>query len=723
MMIDGTYGETWVIVTSRRLLVYSPELRNGHRLLRVPLRQIHSVAQREYMGNGIIELLTPERAIEAARYSRSLSERMTDVVERIQQLAEAAHPEQKTIEFPDEWEQDSRAARVEVPGGRRRCKKCGRVLAHRKGDLCEACIEKRKLIYRLFTYLRPHWKLAVTGLSMTLVMTGIQLIPTYMTKFLIDNVIMKRNFVLLNVIMLIIIGVRVLSAGLAGIRTIIMTLLGQRIVLDLRLRVYRQLQYQSLSFYDKKRTGDLMTRVTRDTDRLREFITGGFEEMLVDILTMVWIGVLLFIENWQLALLALLPVPVIAIGTAVFNHIIHLMYHKVYRRGAAITSLLADAIPGVRVNKAFAQESREVEKFSRHNVEFFDEALKTAEVRAAFFPAMGLVSSISVILIWWLGAWMVMAPGYRLSLGGLMVFVRFMTRFYSPIQRLSQLNDRFMRAATAAERVFEVLDADQDVVSGPEVLSRKDIKGRIEFRDVTFGYEPSQEVLKNINLSIEPGEMIGLVGRSGVGKTTLVHLVCRFYDVTAGQILIDGRDVREYDLRSYRECIGVVLQDPFLFHGTIAENISYSRPGASPEEIIAAAVAANAHDFIMTFPDGYDTEAGERGHRLSGGEKQRISIARAILNNPQILILDEATASVDTETEVLIQTALARLIKGRTTFAIAHRLSTLRNADRIVVLEKGEIAECGTHDELVALGGTYGYLVNVQTELSKIRAV
>jgi ATP-binding cassette subfamily B protein len=409
------------------------------------------------------------------------------------------------------------------------------------------------------------------------------------------------------------------------------------------------------------------------------------------------------------------------VGSIIFGKKVHLVYHKVWRRMAGISAILADTIPGVRVVKAFTAERREVDRFKEENQEYFRFSMQEAKLSTIYYPIMGFATFAGGIIIRWFGGRDII--GGDMTLGQLMVFMGYMMRFYGPIRSLTRLNHMLQSAASAAERVFEILDAQPEIDDKEDAIDIPPIRGDIKFDNVVFSYDDEKNALDGISFEVEAGQMIGLSGPSGAGKTTLINLLGRFYDATEGSISIDGHDVRDVTMKSLREQVGIVLQDPFLFHGTIAENIAYSNPGVSRAEVIAAAKAANAHDFIMKFPDGYDTMVGERGGRLSGGEKQRISIARAILKNPRILILDEATSSVDTETESQIQAAIERLVEGRTTFAIAHRLSTLRKADKLVILDKGEIVELGSHEELMKNDGLYKRLVDMQSELSSIKAV
>jgi len=525
----------------------------------------------------------------------------------------------------------------------------------------------------------------------------------------------------LNIFVLAIIGLHVLSTCMGTARTYMMRWLGNKIIYDLRTSAYDHLQRLSLSFYNKKETGRLMSRISYDTERLQDFIVRGLQDFIRDILMMVGMCVILFVINWRLAALTLFPIPILTFGSYIFGKKMHLVYHKVYRRMAGLSAILADTIPGVRVVKAFAAEDREVDRFNDKSGEYFSISMRAAKLSTIYFPIMGFATFTGGVIVRWFGGRDIVSG--NMTLGGLMLFMGYMFRFYGPIHGLTRLNHMLQRAASAAERVFEIMDAQPEVDDKKDAIELPTIQGNIKFDNVFFSYDDEKNALDGISFEIKAGEMIGLSGPSGAGKTTLINLLGRFYDVTEGSISVDGHDVRDVTMKSLRNQIGVVLQDPFLFHGSVAENIAYSNPGVSRADIVAAAKAANAHDFIVNFADGYDTMVGERGTGLSGGEKQRISIARAILKDPRILILDEATSSVDTETESLIQAALERLVEGRTTFAIAHRLSTLRKADKLIILDKGELTEMGTHTELMKNNGLYKRLVDLQSELSSIKAV
>jgi ATP-binding cassette subfamily B protein len=534
----------------------------------------------------------------------------------------------------------------------------------------------------------------------------------------VSYVLLLTTFVICHVIM----GV---------FRERMMSLLASRMGRDVRDRLYAHLHKLSLSFFSRKPTGTLVARVTSDSDRIFDFVAFTILQAIIAFLTIGGVGVAMALMNWKLACVVLLPIPAMLAMTVFFHRHLHRGFQRLWHRWSQMTAVVADSLPGVRVIKAFSQERREVQRFGESNWSYYGGEVDMISLWTIFGPVMQFCTQVGVLLVWIVGGWWAvkdaqagrMGPG-TMTAGTLMAYMGYMGMFYRPIHMVAHMDRMFNRAATSVQRIFEVLDTEPAIFSKSSAVPVQAIRGEIELRNVSFSYDGVRKVLRGISLKIAPGEMVGLAGPSGGGKTTMVNLICRFYDVLEGQILIDGVDLRDYDIEQLRHHIGVVLQEPFLFHGTVAANIAYGNPTATLDDIITAAKAANAHDFIVGFPDGYDTLVGERGHTLSGGERQRISIARAILNNPTILILDEATSSVDTETEKLIQEALDHLIANRTTIAIAHRLSTLRKADRLVILDKGEIVEQGSHEELLTKpDGVYAKLVRMQTEMQSIIAI
>jgi ATP-binding cassette subfamily B protein len=572
-------------------------------------------------------------------------------------------------------------------------------------------------LFRLWRFAQPYQGQLFLGFFLTICATAAAMVPPYLTMPLMDEVLIpyqngapidfgKAAFYLSGLV-----ASAFLAWGLGWTKTYILALVSERIGADLRTSTYEHLLKLSLQYFGGKRTGDLMARIGNETDRICVFLSLHLLDFATDVLMISMTAAILISINPTLALVTLLPLPFIAwLIHSVRDRLRH-GFEKIDRIWSEVTNVLADTIPGIRVVKAFAQEKREVDRFrntNRNNLLVND---KVNRIWSLFSPTVTLMTEMGLLVVWGCGIWLISKN--EITVGVLTAFLAYIGRFYTRLDSMSRIVSVTQKAAAGAKRIFEILDHVSSVPEpdNPEPLPQ--VSGSIELRNVGFRYG-SRAVVRDLNLSIKPGEMIGLVGHSGSGKSTLVNLICRFYDVSEGSIMLDGRDIRSISLADFRRNFGLVLQEPFLFFGTIAENIAYGRPDATHEQIVAAARAAHAHDFILRLPLGYDSLVGERGQSLSGGERQRISIARALLIDPKILVLDEATSSVDTTTEKEIQKALDNLTKGRTTIAIAHRLSTLRKADRLVVLDRGAVVEEGDHDTLMAAQGAYHTLYQAQ---------
>jgi ATP-binding cassette subfamily B protein len=583
------------------------------------------------------------------------------------------------------------------------------------------------VIRRLLGYLGPYRRQLIVGMAAATAITVVSLVPPYLAGYLIDRVVRPAQDGTLSLaragaIAWLAVGamalVYVVRQGAAVVRLRLMSILGEWVARDLRDELYEHLQRLSLSFFSRKRTGSLITRVSADTDRLWDFLAFGVVDVSLSLVMLAGLGAVLLTLDWRLGLVMTLPVPVFCWLIYRHGEAINHLFIRAWRKWSRVSDVLSDTIPGIRVVKAFNQEEREIRRFGERNEDVTAEFNRIHRMWTTFWPLLMLAVHGTTVVVWAFAMPRLLGGGAALAAGTFVSFLLYTTMFIAPIEVIGQIARTMNRATTSAHRVFEVLDTEPEVRDVPEPVRLEPVQGRVTFEHVTFGYDGVRQVLRGVSFDVAPGELIGLVGPSGGGKTTIVNLIARFYDVTGGAVRIDGVDVRQLEAGHYRRQIGMVLQDPYLFHGTVLENIRYGLPEASLEEAVAAAKAANAHDFICKLQHGYDTVVGERGQTLSGGERQRVSIARAILHDPRILILDEATSSVDTETEREIQQALERLIAGRTVFAIAHRLSTLRKASRLFVIEDGRLTESGTHAELVAnVRGTYRRLYELQLQL------
>lgn len=600
------------------------------------------------------------------------------------------------------------------------CPKCGSPLPPGSHQ-CLHCMKKARTLLRLVQFTGPYKKLIFGASVLSILCEVFYIILPYLQRVVIDDFITPKRqdwgtfwlIIAANVVICLLLWLCDYLGGRLSVRA------ATGVARDLRGKVFSKIQAMSMQALSRRTAGELINRVTGDTRKLEGFIVDYGKDAIVYSCSSVILIVLLLVVNWKLAILALLPIPIVFYVVLKLNRSIHRRYHKVWPKWDESNAVLHDVLSGINVIKTFGTEERETRRYAKASLEMNNRMMRADVYWFEVFPFIQFFITIGEFLVLLVGGYMVLDGS--LQLGELVQFTVYIGYLYVPMRWWTRLPKMIADASISAGKVFDVLDekAEMEAVDAVEV---PDIKGSVEFKDVTFGYKVYNPVLKHVSFQIQPGEMIGIVGHSGAGKTTLINILMRLYDPAEGQILIDGVDLRRMDPTAYRNRVGVVLQENFLFAGTIYQNIAFSKPDATMMEVVAAAKVGGAHDFIVKLPDGYNTRVGDKGYTLSGGERQRIAIARAVLHDPAFLILDEATASLDTETEKQIQEAIQRVSHGRTTFAIAHRLSTLRNADRLLVIDKGELVECGTHLELMKKGGVYHDLVMAQRQTAKIKS-
>ncbi len=700
------FAQGQLVLTDRRLLARSPHGEwSSWSLTREDGTPLQGLALRhfDHAGVGTLELhdldSDPGRRLASWRFTLAVNVQALRLVRLFGQL------------------------RAAVPDDLSPCPECNLPLPP-NSDECPACARVVQtppstwVLLRLWRFARPYRFQLLSGFLLTLASTAATLVPPYLTIPLMDDVLIpfqngqKIETWKVGAILGALLGAALLGWALNWARTYILALVSERIGADLRTATFDHLLDLSLDYFGGKRTGDLMSRIGSETDRICVFLSLHALDFATDVLMIGMTAVILFSINPWLALVTLVPLPFIGWMIHVVRDKLRTGFEKIDRVWSDVTNVLADTIPGIRVVKAFAQERRETQRFrevNQLNLLANDRLNKTWSL---FTPTVSLLTEIGLLVVWAFG--ILLISKQHITVGVLTAFIAYIGRFYGRLDSMSRIVSVTQKAAAGAKRIFDILDHVSNVPEPAQPVKIQALQGGIEMKGLGFRYG-NRSVIRGLDLTIRPGEMIGLVGHSGSGKSTLVNLLCRFYDVTDGGISVDGTDIRRFRVADYRRHIGLVLQEPFLFFGTIAENIAYGKPAATRAEIVAAARAAHAHEFILRLPQAYDSLVGERGQGLSGGERQRISIARALLIDPRILIMDEATSSVDTETEKEIQRALDNLVQGRTTIAIAHRLSTLRKADRLVVMDRGQVVEVGPHDELMARQGHYWRLYEAQS--------
>ncbi len=722
--LDGQPQTQWLIATNSRFVVALAlgldgesnltagktleEIEPHLTILRaVELADVENVRTAAGTGSGLLQAKIDNRWINLVRFSNSLADTFHQTGRGLEAL-------KKGTSTPESWQVE------EV----KRCSQCQLRLGTATEN-CPRCLHRSKIASRVWELIKPQINGTVLLCVLTVVGVALELVPPKLQQIMVDQILSGHGgvsdkspfFTALLIVVLSLAASRIMLSFVGWVKGRLATRIGSKLTYNLRAQMVRRLQQLAISYYDRHQAGSLMSRVAYDSEVLQGLLhqlTGGF---LLQILQLVGVGAMLVWLNPKLAFYTLIPVPFVVLGTAYFWKRVYPKYYRLWDSSAKQIASLSGMLSGIRVVKSFAQENREFEKYDRASTYLRDSRLWVDSATSFYSATMQLVFSLGGLIVWYVGGRDVI--GQEMTLGELIAFLAYLAMFYAPLATLSTFTTWLTSFLTGSKRILELLDSPV-TIGEPEVpQTAVDLKGEIRFENVSFGYDRNQPVIQNVSFTVQPGEMVGIVGRSGSGKTTMINLLGRFYDVHEGRILVDGVDIREYSLSSYRQQLGIVFQESFMFRGTIWENLTYGNSDASHRLALQAAKAAGAHDFICRSNLAYETPLGESGAGLSGGEKQRLSIARTLLYDPRILVLDEATSNIDAEAEKAFQQSLEVLIRGRTTIAIAHRLSTLRNADRIIVFDRGKLIEHGSHAELLNQNGTYAKLVKLQTQISK----
>ena len=719
MCLNGRYGNTTLFFTETKAVLYDSSLDAPREYL---FKDMEDVRSKRMYGNATL----------SAKMKNGKREIFFRYTYGVAPLCDAAALFISHLNEGKNFDEEYAIMGIAFEKALSVCPKCGRPLLH-PGAECIMCRSKKKIIKQFSGYVTPHTKTLLFCILLSLFTTFMALIPPTITGYIVDTVFpggsgtssipilnsIQNAFSgepkkVLTAMIILLLSTYMLQYGVGIARAYLMRTVGNKMVASLRNDIYRKAQRLPMKFYDKTSTGSVINRISGDSATLQSFMLRITQEAVVHLFQLVGIVVIMVTLNPTLTLLSLLPIPFVVFASRFFSKKIRPYYRRIWRRWARVSSVLTDTIPCIRVVKTFTGEDRSYMDYKRKTDDWLDMEISLGKIVTAFPQVISFCVTCGSLIIWGVGGSKVIDGVGGYSAGLIVSFISYAAMFYNPVTFFANLSDSFQGTLAATEKILDILEAEPEIEL-PNSVTPEHLHGKIEFNHVSFSFDRTKKVLDDVTFTIEPGEVVGIVGTTGSGKSTLVNLLMRFYDGYSGEILVDGHNIKNFSLSGYRSQIGYVQQEPQMFSDTIFNNIAYSRPDATVEEVIAAADTANAHDFICRKPDGYDTMLGERGVGVSGGEKQRLSIARAVLMRPSMLIFDEATAAVDSETEHLIQGAIDRLIEGKTTLMIAHRLSTLRRANRILVVDNGHIIENGTPEELMALKGKYYKLVQIQS--------